>query len=354
MFFLCCFDVRKTNKLKDNKRLQQTYQVNTDINSVNKYSIDSCSRSNEFGNITELYLVDKSMTELNEKLIYTSKHIVKMWLSNNSLSSLPIEFKQLSLLTSIWLSNNIFETIPDTLPPKIRHIYIENNVIVNIQGIENYVLLETLKIDCCKLESITDEIGECINLVTIEAHKNNIHTISTNIGKLLKLKTLSLHSNQIIDLPGEIGYLKELSYCSLHFNNISSLPSSMSNLSSLLRLSLHNNSVLDISSLLLMNLLVISLFRNRLTEIPEEVCRKLVKCQKFAIQQNQITSLPRTIKHMTSLDTLWIFDNKLSSLPDEINDLPNLQSVWVYENEVKNFSNIKTCLFNVKIKSLNE
>jgi Leucine-rich repeat (LRR) protein len=348
MFFLCCFNVCKKNK----QNVQETYLVNTD-HAVSKYSIDSCSRSNEYGVITELYLVDKSMTVLNEHLIYSSKHIVKMWLSKNSLSSLPVEFKELKLLSSIWLSNNMFETIP-ILPQNIKHIYIDNNNVVSIQGIENYLLLETLKIDCCKLECITCEIGECINLITLEAHKNYITEVTNSIGKLLKLKTLSLHSNQIIELPDELGNLKDLSYLSLHFNNISCLPSSMSNLSSLLRLSLHNNNVINISSLLMTNLQVISLFRNNLEEIPEEFCRNLTKCQKFAIQQNQIIKIPKTIKYMTSLDTLWLFDNRLSSLPDEINELPKLQCIWVYDNELRNYSNIKSCLFNVKTESVNE
>lgn len=344
MFFSCCF--------KNTKHLQETYLVNTD-NAVNKYNIDSCSRSNEYGNITELYLIDKSMTVINEQLIFASKHIVKMWLSNNSLSSLPVEFKELTMLSSIWLSNNMFETIP-VLPQNIKHIYIDNNNVVSIQGIDKYVLLETLKIDLCKLESITDEIGYCVNLVTLEAHKNSISTISSSIGNLLKLKTLSLHSNQLLELPNEIGLLTNLSYCSLHFNDISLIPFSISHLSSLLRLSLHNNKVCNISSLLLMNLQVVSLFRNNLTEIPEEVCKILTKCQKFAIQQNQIKAIPRTIKYMTSLDTLWLFDNNLLSLPEELNELPKLKFIWVYENELRNFSNIKSCLFNVKTKLINE
>lgn len=353
MFFLCCFDVNKKNKNLNKKGLQETYLVNTDIAAINKYSIDSCSRSNEYGNITELYLVDKSMTELNEQLIFTSKHIVKLWLSNNSLSSLPVELKELQFLTSLWLSYNMFETIPCTLPKNIKNIYIDNNSIVSLQGIENYTLLETLTVNCCKLSSITDEIGECINLVTLEAHKNYISIISPCIGKLSKLKTLSLHSNQITELPEEIGCLKELSYLSLHFNNIYNLPSSICHLSSILRISLHNNCISDVSSLLLTNLLVISLFRNNLKEIPENVCENLINCQKFAIQQNEIIMLPKTIKYMKSLDTLWLFDNKLSSLPDELNELPKLECIWVYENELRNFSNIKSCLFNVKTKSFN-
>lgn len=345
MFFFGCFDNKK--KRTNN---QKTYIID---NNVNKYSIDSCSRSNEYGNVTELYLVDKSMTVLNEQVFFSSKHIVKMWLSNNSLSSLPIEFEQLTMLSSIWLSNNMFEAIP-ILPRNIKHIYIDNNNVVSIQSVENYLLLETLKLDCCKLSCITDEIGECINLVTLETHKNYISTISTYIGKLTKLKTLSLHSNQLTELPTEIGCLNNLSYLSLHFNAINHLPQSISNLSSLLRLSLHNNSVSNISNMLLTNLHVISLFRNNLTEIPDDVCRALTKCQKFAIQQNKITIIPDTIKYMVSLDTLWLFDNQLTSLPNEINDLPKLQCIWAYEKELRNFSNIKSCLFNVKTKSINE
>lgn len=353
MFFLCCFKGNENN-VRIKKQSRDTYSVRIDDTDVNNYSTDSCSRSNEFGNVTELYLIDKSMTVLNEQIIFTSKHIMKMWLSNNLLSSLPVEFEQLTLLSSIWLSNNMFEKLPNTLPKQIKHVYIENNNISSIQGVEHYLLLETLKIDCCKVTDITDEIGYCLNLITLEAHKNLISTISPSIGKLSKLKTLSLHSNQIIEIPNDIGNLKNLSYCSLHFNDLSSLPSSMSNLSSLLRLSLHNNNVSNISCLLLMNLQVISLFRNNLTEIPAEVFAALTKCQKLAIQQNKINSIPKSIKYMTSLDTIWLFDNKLSCLPDEINELPKLQCIWIYENELRGFSNIKNCLFNVKIKSLNE
>ena len=49
-----------------------------------------------------------------------------------------------------------------------------------MKGVERYTVLETLKIDCCKLDIITDEIGFCTELVTLEAHKNNISSISSN------------------------------------------------------------------------------------------------------------------------------------------------------------------------------
>ncbi len=345
MIFLCCF--------KPQKDTPKQYIPNSNIGNTDKYSIDSCSRSNEFGEVTELYLVDKSMTELNEQLIFTSKNIVKMWLSKNSLSTLPVEIKEMKALTSIWLSNNLFENIP-VLPERIKNIYIDNNLVVSISGIKTLLLLETLKIDCCKLEGISDEIGKCINLITLEAHKNFINNISSEIGNLINLKTLSLHSNQITYLPDEIGNLTKLSYCSLHFNEISSLPSSLSNIQSLIRLSLHNNQLNNIVSLSLKNLQVVSLFRNNIEDIPEEVCKSLVNCQKFAIQQNKISIIPQTIKYMVSLDTLWLYDNRLLSLPDELNELPNLISIWIYEDEIKRFTNIKSCLFNVKAKSINE
>lgn len=345
MFFLCC--------LKPRKEPVKQYIPNANIDNVNKYSIDSCSRSNEFGQITELYLVEKCMTQLTEQEIFTSKNIVKLWLNKNSLSFLPVEMKEMKALCSIWLSNNLFESIPH-LPENIKNIYIENNLVVSITGIEKYLLLETLKIDCCKLESISDEIGYCVNLITLEAHKNFISNVSSAIGSLTELKTLSLHSNQITYLPEEIGNLTKLSYCSLHFNEICSLPLSLSNIQSLIRLSLHNNQLNNILCLSLNTLQVVSLFRNNIENIPEEVCKTLVNCQKFAIQQNKVSILPQTIKHMVSLDTLWLYDNMFSSLPDEINELPKLVSIWVYENEMKQFTNIKSCLFNVKAKSINE
>jgi internalin A len=349
MIFLCC--------LQSKKYTPKTFNVNNVVDfsfeNRNNYNTKSGSRSNEFGQITEIYLVDKSMTELSEQLIYASRNIVRMWLKNNALSHLPTEVQDMKALCSIWLSNNLFENIP-TLPKTIKNIYIDNNFVVNIQGIEKFTLLETLKIDCCKLSSITDEIGQCTNLVTIEAHKNNITTVSSCIGNLSKLKTLSLHSNLIVHLPDEIGNLKELSYCSLHFNDIGILPLSMSNMTSLLRLSLHNNQVNSITSLNLCNLQVVSLFRNNIDEIPDELCKSLINCQKFAIQQNKLTLIPKTIKYMVSLDTLWLYDNKLALLPDELNSLSKLHSIWLNENEVHKFTNIKSCLFKVKATPFNE
>ena len=113
-FFRCC------------KSKPKEYLLNANANRENRYSVESCSRSNEFGHITELYLVDKSMTEITEQLIYSSRNIGKMWLSHNSLSYLPIEMVEMSALCSIWLSNNMFDHIP-CLPTTIRNIYIDNN-----------------------------------------------------------------------------------------------------------------------------------------------------------------------------------------------------------------------------------
>lgn len=349
MFFLRCCSC--------NRKKQKAVRVNAnDTNSKDKstYNIKSCSRSNEFGQITEIYLVNKSITELSEQFIYSSRNIVRMWLKNNKLSTLPARVQDMKALRSIWLSNNLFENIP-VLPKTVKNIYIDNNFINNINGVEKFTLLETLKIDCCKLESITDEIGQCTKLITLEAHKNNISSVSICIGNLSKLKTLSLHSNLITKLPEEIGNLNELSYFSLHFNDIEILPSSMSNMTSLLRFSLHNNQIRSITSLAsLFSLQVVSLFRNNIEEIPEELCENLVNCQKFAIQQNKITTIPISIKYMVSLDTLWIYDNNIASLPDELNDLPKLNSIWLNEHELNKFGNIKSCLFKVKATSFNE
>jgi Leucine-rich repeat (LRR) protein len=349
MIFLCCF--------KSKEYTPKTFNANNVIDFAfekrSNYNTKSCSRSNEFGQITEIYLVDKSITELSEQLIYSSRNIVRMWLKNNKLKQLPAEVRDMKALCSIWLSNNLFEDIP-ILPETIKNIYIDNNFVDSIGGIEKFTLLETLKIDCCKLKSITDEIGQCTNLITLEAHKNNITTISSCIGNLSKLKTLSLHSNLITQLPEEIGNLSELSYCSLHFNDIGLLPLSMSNMTSLLRLSLHNNQVISIASINICNLQVVSLFRNNIEEIPEELCKSLVNCEKFAIQQNKLVAIPRTIKYMVSLDTLWIYDNKIAFLPDELNNLPKLNSIWLNDDEVNRFTNIKSCLFKVKAKPFNE
>lgn len=346
MFSKCCGSLKrlyKTQTIVNNDPSKKNNDCDTQSQS-NRYWTEHCY-SNEYGEVIELHLHNNSMSFLSIDVFVFLKNLNKLWLSDNSLSSLPKEIDNLKCLTSIWLSSNLFEKIP-TLPENIKHLYLDNNLLTDLSGIEYCLMLETLHVHCCRITSISDVIGSCTQLVCLEAQENHITSISPLIGKLKKLVKLHLHSNNIQHIPDEIGYLTNLSWISLHYNKLTSIPYSFVNLTSLLRLSLHNNQLTDIHGLNIKSLQVVSLFHNNITELPEEVLKNLFNCRKFAIQQNLLIILPHTIKCMTSLETLWLYGNNFEVLPDELNELPKLQCVWLLDEEVSKYPNIKSTLIN--------
>ena len=60
------------------------------------------------------------------------------------------------------------------------------------------------------ITGLPDNVGNLVNVETINMSKNNLETVPASIGKLQKLKKLNFSGNPIKTLPIELGNCKSL------------------------------------------------------------------------------------------------------------------------------------------------
>lgn len=296
-------------------------------------------KSNDAGEITELYFNDCQIYTLPDEFYNDANNIQSVWLQHNFLTHFEEKIQANSSIENLWISYNQFDILPH-LPRFVKYLYVDHNPIKSICGIEQYQQLIHLELNTCEIKVVPEEIGLLVGLKTLLLDENSIEYLPDSFCNLKNLEKLSLHSNKLIRLPEQFGNFESLTWLSLHFNKLEFLPESFGNLKQLQRLSLHQNllKVLPKNFEKLVNIRVLSLFRNLLTEIPKEVYMNLTKCKKLSLQQNRLTTIPSEIIYLRLLDELWIYGNEIDTLPDSMNKMTNLNKIWadkVYPN-IKN------------------
>ncbi|XP_041652704.1 leucine-rich repeat-containing protein 10 [Cheilinus undulatus] len=130
--------------------------------------------------------------------------LVKLYLSDNNLSSLPAELQGLKKLQLLALDFNCFEELPAAVCrlPQLCILYLGNN----------------------RLYSLPQELGELKDLNTLWLEMNCFTVFPKVVCELPNLKTLHLGYNQIQSLPRELGSLEELRSIWLAGNQLTEFP----------------------------------------------------------------------------------------------------------------------------------
>ena len=286
-----------------------------------------------------------NLKEIPARFFLNLENIIKLDLSGNQLTELPIEIRHLTNLYNLDLSGNLLtpETIqyicllnnlqtlklgnhrhqPIELPAEIRNL--ANLQILDlsgsqpsIEGIQHICQLtnlQVLKLCNNQLTELPIEIRHLINLQTLDLSWNQLNQEAIrNICLLPNLQTLRLSSNQLTELPAVIAELKKLQTFSLYNNRLTQV------------------SIQHISQLT--NLQTLRLSANHLTRLPAEI-RNFTKLQTFDLSQNQLTQAAiQNICQLTNLQNLDLENNQLIDLPTEIANLTNLQKLYLSQNQL--------------------
>ncbi|KGL58953.1 leucine-rich repeat domain-containing protein [Polaribacter sp. Hel1_85] len=263
------------------------------------------------------------LTEIKPEIGQLSK-LVRLDLTGQSISTLPIEIGNLSSLTYLNLSNNELTSLPT--------------------GIGNFAVLEELIIsnqtnrtnNTKTLTSLPDEIGSIASLKKFDITGNALTSLPSTVGNLTSLEELYLgnasgHGNELTSLPAEIGNLSNLKILYVQYNRLTSLPIEIGDLSNL--------EYLDVS-----NQITYNPTTYYMTSLPASM-NNLTSLKDFKATGNRIEG-DIDISSITTLTNLQFYDNRISGLKlgvgpfySQFTSNPNLSCIEVPTAEVTNWEN---------------
>eukprot|EP00944_MAST-04C_sp_MAST-4C-sp1_P015080 g15080.t1 len=134
--------------------------------------------------------------------IWRHNNIHWLELDNNNISEIPAAIKNAKSLASLLVSNNSLTEVPVEL------------FSLNIVG---------LSLDGNKLRGLPDRIGEMKTLRTLMLNNNNITTVTNAIGQLVNVYTIDLRNNNIHQIhDAAVANLMSLQYMYVHKNPLCS------------------------------------------------------------------------------------------------------------------------------------
>ena len=193
--------------------------------------------------------------------------------------------------------------------------------------------------------SIPEAIKELTALEEIELQKECITTVPTVVFELSELQKLNLSENRITTISPDIQKLKQLKHLDLSNNNIVQLPQEIVRLTGIEHLNLAYNQLIslpDLSSLT--TLIFIALHHNRLKQIPALPS----SVTWLNLNDNELETLPASIKEMQNLKTLVLSGNKFKKIPEEILALEHIENLDLGGNKIKEIPRELLTLSNLK------
>ncbi|KAG2450597.1 hypothetical protein HYH02_004437 [Chlamydomonas schloesseri] len=189
--------------------------------------------------------------------------------------------------------------------------------------------LTRLELQGNRLTSIPDAITVLTKLDYLSCHSNSIQTVTTKLTELTRLRWLSLNANELTVVPNVPPSVERLS---LHMNQIAGLAFCEDNGGTGPLPTEDNGDGGPLARCT--NLLVVSLFTNKIPYIPRATIATWTHMDRLSLQRNQLTEVPEEISQMTKLEHLWLYGNKLTKLPEGLGQLKKLSKLWVNNNQL--------------------
>lgn len=306
-------------------------------------------QTDDKGHVTELSLSDLKLKSM--LIVCSLKHLRKLSLSDNLLSTIPKKIKELANLKEFYLPNNHIKQIPDEITEltNLEIFDISNNRLSSLpDSINELKNLRILYVNNNALHDVSEGIKGLKNLTELYLSNNHLRSIPKEIGTFTKLKKFYLNKNNLRDIPESIGELTNLIELSLSSNSLNRLPEGISNLKNLTLLPLSNNCLTELPEGIkeLQNLNELYLSNNKLSYIPESI-GKLKNLTRFDLSNNQLTNVPQGIKELKYLTVLTLSFNQLNSIPEWIGNLRHLTTVSLFHNKLESIPNTITDLTNL-------
>ena len=135
-------------------------------------------------------------------------------LSNNQLSSLPVEITQLKKLKVIFASNNLFETLPEVLGQcnNLEMLGFKSNKINHVPENALPPKLRWLILTENQISQLPDSLCERPRLQKLALAGNCLTQLPKNMGRLTSLELVRISANQLMECPDQLLDLPRLAW----------------------------------------------------------------------------------------------------------------------------------------------
>ncbi|XP_053575193.1 leucine-rich repeat-containing protein 10 [Bombina bombina] len=154
--------------------------------------------------------------------------LVKLYLSDNNLNTLPPELELLQNLQILALDFNSFKVLPQVVCTlkQLSILYLGNNRLPDLpQEMSSLKNLQTLWIESNYLTQLPDVICELTLLKTLHAGSNPIRQLPTELQNLKELRSIWLSGNLLYDFPKVLLNMPFLEVIDVDRNGIRFFPS---------------------------------------------------------------------------------------------------------------------------------
>ncbi|GIC75742.1 leucine-rich repeat-containing protein kinase family protein [Moritella sp. F3] len=232
-------------------------------------------KSGELTGIKRLTL-SENLTAFPLEILSLADSLEILDLSNNQLTTLPVEIAQLTKLKILFASNNQFVTLPEVLGqcPNLEMVGFKSNQINQVPETSLPVKLRWLILTDNRLEVLPDSLGERPRLQKLALAGNCLTALPETMSQCHNLELVRISANRLTECPEQLFGLPKLAWFAFSGN-----PFSQANVS------IDSVPQLTSSSYTLQNVLgqgasgVISkaVWNGQQTEFPDEVAVKVFK-----------------------------------------------------------------------------
>ncbi|XP_069577872.1 leucine-rich repeat-containing protein 10 [Brachyistius frenatus] len=153
--------------------------------------------------------------------------LVKLYLSDNNLSSLPAELQGLKKLQLLALDFNCFEELPAAVCrlPQLNILYLGNNRLYRLpRELRELKELSTLWLETNCFTVFPEVICELPNLKTLHLGYNQIQSLPKELQRLEELRSIWLAGNQLAEFPPVLLEMHFLAVIDVDRNKIRRFP----------------------------------------------------------------------------------------------------------------------------------
>ena len=170
-------------------------------------------------------------------------------------------------------------------------------------GVYDLTQLNLLKVTNSSLTQLSEDLARLVNLTNLVLQNNTLNVLPEAISSLEKLKFLDVSGNHLTTLPSNLNHLTALTTLNVTGNQLSALPSLRE----------------------CVNLLVLDVSHNQLSEFPDICYAALAHLAEVKLDNNQVEQIPVAVVDLPALKLLDAAHNTIKTVPGELSDGPKLK-----------------------------